>query len=75
MNTFTKDSFKKLLLLYGIAVALVLVYFIIRLLFQEEKKTELKSFHTFEITTPEENPAVTLEKRKEDTRFMMLPRR
>lgn len=41
-----KPLMKKLILIYGLALAVVIVYFILRSFFPQEKAMELKHFNT-----------------------------
>jgi len=73
MNRLTKSSLKKLLLPYLIALALVLLYFISRLIFQDEKTIEYKHF-----ATPSDKSIiqedVPNERKKERSKFIVLPK-
>ena len=61
---------KKFIILYLSAVVLVLLYFIIKTLFLEDKEIELKSFNEKkESVIQEDIPS----KKKSEQRFLLLP--
>lgn len=69
----SRPAVKKLLLAYVVAVILVLAYFVLRTLFQEQKEMEFIEFNTHtEAPSAQENGSkepVIAEKK-----FMLLPR-
>lgn len=64
---------KRFLLSYGVAVLLVIGYFVIRTIFQEEKVLEYKSFNTVEESADlaEKREVTSPEK---EQKFILLPR-
>lgn len=64
---------RRFLLSYGVAVLLVIGYFIIRPFFQEEKVVEYKSFNTgkdsVDLTEKREEPIP-----EKEQKFILLPR-
>lgn len=75
MNTFTKDSLKKLLFVYLAALGLVAVYFLVSTLFKEEKSIELKSFKQASDGAVQEIIIEKEEEEEDERPFLMLPKR
>ena len=71
-----KPFLKKLLQFYIIAVSLVLIYFVLRTLFSEEKTIELKHFKTAkEINTTQVNyENNSLDDKNDTQRILLLPK-
>jgi cell division protein FtsN len=70
-SLLSRPAVRKLLLAYVVAVILVLAYFILRTLFQEQKEMEFMEFNTRTEAAAEQNnsePAIAQKK------FMLLPR-
>lgn len=72
-SLLSRPAVKKLLLAYLIAMLLVLIYFVLRTLFQEQREMEFKEFNTrSEAAIAEQNssePAIA------EKKFMLLPTR
>jgi hypothetical protein len=69
-----KPLMKKLLIVYAFAVAIVIIYFILRLFFHQETALELKHFNTQDKTAE----IVRDEKEEESEvrqKFMLLPQK
>lgn len=67
----SRPAVKKLLLVYVVAMILVLAYFVLRTLFQEQKEMEFMEFNTRTEAAAEQNssePAIA------EKKFMLLPR-
>lgn len=64
---------KKFLYVYAISVALVLIYFIVKMFFLEEKEMEYKSF--IKVQEKVETPLEIESVEDNETRFILLPKK
>ncbi|MBE0499389.1 MAG: hypothetical protein IBX43_09160 [Campylobacterales bacterium] len=70
-SLFSRPAVKKLLLAYIVAMILVLAYFVLRTLFQEQKEMEFMEFNTRTEAALEQN---STESAIAEKKFMLLPR-
>lgn len=69
-----KPLMKKLVLIYALAVAIVIVYFILRLFLHQETDLELKHFNT-QSKTIDKVQEHNEEEPESQQKFMLLPKR
>jgi hypothetical protein len=69
-----KPLMKKLVIIYAVAVATVILYFVLRLFFQEDTLLELRHFNTQSKTTDEVQEHKE-EEPKAEQKFMLLPQK
>jgi len=65
---------KKLVIIYAVAVATVILYFVLRLFFQEDTLLELRHFNT-QSKTVDEVQEHKEEEPKTEQKFMLLPQK
>ena len=72
-----KPLMKKLLIIYALAVAMVLVYFILRVLFPQNTPVELKHFNTQSEASGEIKKGKEEDKNETEAqqKFMLLPQK
>ena len=69
-----KPLMKKLVIIYTVAVATVILYFVLRLFFQEDTRLELRHFNT-QSKTVDEVQEHKEEEPKTEQKFMLLPQK
>jgi len=69
-----KPLMKKLVIIYSLAVAMVIFYFILRLFFQQDTVVELRHFNT-QSKTVDEIQEHKEEEPESEQKFMLLPQK
>ncbi|PHR57558.1 MAG: hypothetical protein COA44_05855 [Arcobacter sp.] len=72
MNSFNPQSLKKLLIVLGISIFIIIIFLILKVFLQEEKNIELKSFKKNKIEKASQTEVQKVQKNKEQ-RFLLLP--
>ena len=71
MNTFTPQSFKKLLIGFSLSLIIITIFLISKVIFQEDKSIDLKTFNTSKQEKPQD---ISQNNNKEEkTKLMLLP--